>query len=111
VHLHLSFIDLAEEHSSEVKRPDTIVRLLQPNLVLLECVGEEEKPILEADRPGIGHPLHEEVSGILQWRKTLGVLVPRVRVARRWRISGERGVRPLLVVLLSECTEGSLLLL
>ncbi len=74
----------------------------------LERVCEEEKPILEADRPGIGHPLHEEVPGVLHWRKTFRVLAPRVRVARGWRIPGKRSMGPLVVVLLSKSAECSL---
>jgi hypothetical protein len=49
-------------------------------MMLLERVGEEEQAILEADGPGVGHSLHEEMPGILYGRKALRIFAPRVYV-------------------------------
>ena len=57
------FIDPAQEYVTEVQRPNPVVDFLQADLVLLEGVGEKEQPLLEADRPGVGDTLDDEMAG------------------------------------------------
>ena len=41
--------------------------------MLLERIGQEQQPLLQADGPGVGYPLDEEVPGVLDGRRGAGV--------------------------------------
>ena len=47
----------------EVDRPHAVVRLLQADVLVHEGVRDVEQPVLKAERAGIGHALHQEMSG------------------------------------------------
>jgi len=51
------FVDPSQQDAAEVDRPDAIGHLLEADRVLLEGVGDEHKPFLEPDRPGVGDAL------------------------------------------------------
>ena len=61
----IPFVDPSQEHLAEVDRPDPVVDLLEADGVLLERVGEEQEPLLQADGAGVGDALDDEVTGIL----------------------------------------------
>ena len=43
MHFHGPFVDLPQQHGAEVQRPDPVVRLLEPHVVVLERIREEEQ--------------------------------------------------------------------
>jgi len=53
------FVDASQEHVTEMNRPDAIVDLLEPDMMLLERVGRwlsfEASPGVQADLGGL-HP-------------------------------------------------------
>lgn len=40
--------------------------------MLLQGIGDEQQSVLETERPGIRHALHQEVAGILERGELLG---------------------------------------
>ena len=60
----VALIELRQQDVVEVDRPDAIVDLVQANPVPLERVGDEQEPVLEAERPRARHPFDEEVPGV-----------------------------------------------
>jgi [ribosomal protein S5]-alanine N-acetyltransferase len=91
VHLPRALVDPSEEHGAEVARPHAVVHLLQADVVLLQRVREGRELVAEADRPGVGHPLHGEVARVLERGQPVGVGARRRRVARPRRVAGQRG--------------------
>jgi hypothetical protein len=78
-------------------------------MVRVEGGREIEHAVLEADRPGIGHALDQEMPRIFKRRQRRRIRAWRTRVVRaRWRPAMVT-VRPLSVVLLAEHIEGALL--
>ena len=107
--LHRGLVDLAKQYGPEVQGPNPVVAFLEPDVVLLERVGEEEQPILEADRPGVRDALDQEVPWILERWELRGIGARRWGVAcRRW-VAAERRVRTHLAVLAPERRERALL--
>ena len=99
----VAFVDAPKEHVAEVNRPDAVVDFLQPHGMLFERVGQEEQALLEADGPGIGDPLDDEVSGIFHRRQRAGVRAGRAAIERRRRATAQGLVRPLVI---EEAPEG-----
>ena len=65
----ISLVDPPQQHVAEVNRPDPVLDLFEADRMLLERIGQEQQPLLQADGAGAGHPLDEEVAGILdRWR-------------------------------------------
>jgi len=69
----VAFVDPPEQDVAEVDRPDAVGDLLEADGMLLERVGEEEQPLAEADRAGVGDALDDEVPGVLHRRQGAGV--------------------------------------
>src|SRR5436309_2604718 len=83
------FVDASQEDIAEVNRPDAVVDLLEPDGVLLECVGDEQQALLQTDGAGVGDALDDEVPG------TTGRAAGRrrTRVLRGGRATQEAGSR------------------
>ena len=81
----VALVDPSQEHATEVDGPDTVVDLLEADGVLLEGVGDEQQPLLQTDGTGVGDPLDDEVSGILNGRQGPGVGAAGGTVERGWR--------------------------
>jgi len=64
----LPFIESSDQDATEIDRPDAVVDFLESHCVD-EPVGDEEDALLEAERPGVGDALHEEVSRIVERRQ------------------------------------------
>ena len=64
-----------------------------PIVCWFERVGDEEQALLEAERPGVGDALDEEVSGILDRRQLAGVRARRGPVERARRPAAQKLVR------------------
>ena len=60
----VALIELRQQDVVEVDRPYAIVDLFQANPVPLERVGDEQEPMLEAERPRARHPFDEEMPGV-----------------------------------------------
>ena len=60
----VAFVDASEQDVAKVNGPDPIVDLLEADRMLLQCVGQREQPLLEANRARVGDPLDEEVTRI-----------------------------------------------
>jgi len=105
----VAFVDAREQNGAQVDRPDPVIDFLEPDVVRLERVGDEEELVLEPKRPGMGHALHEEVARIRERWKFFRIR-PRGRdVECSWRASFEEFMRALLVVLGAEHIEAPLL--
>jgi len=48
----VAFVDASQEHVTEMNRPEAIIDLLKADEVLLEGVGDEQQPLLQADGTG-----------------------------------------------------------
>src|SRR5882762_3914729 len=48
----VAFVDTSQEHVTEMNRPEAIIDLLKADEVLLEGVGDEQQPLLQADGTG-----------------------------------------------------------
>ena len=70
---HVAFVDLGQKHGPEVDRPDAIVGFVETEVMLLECIGDEEAFVLESERAGVGHPLDQEVARIFERREVFGI--------------------------------------
>src|SRR5438876_9588426 len=105
----IPLVDPPQQHVAEVNRPDPVVDLLEANRMLLERIGQEQQPLLQADGAGVGHALDEEVAGILDRWQRAAVRAGGGTVQRgRWAIV-QRLVRPLFVVEPAKGVEGPLL--
>lgn len=65
----VALVEASEQDLAEVDRPDAIVDFLEPDVMLLEGVGDEQQAVFEAEGARVGDALDEEVSWILQRRK------------------------------------------
>lgn len=79
------FVDASKEHVAEVNGPDAVADLLEAGGVLLEGVGDEQQPLLQADGAGVGDTLDDEVPGILNGGQGPGVSAGGGTVERGWR--------------------------
>jgi hypothetical protein len=93
---------------AEVDRPDAIGHFLESDRVWREGVGDEEQALLEAEGPGVGDALDEEVPRIVDRQEPRIVRARRRLVERRGRPSSQMLMRPLFVVLPAEVIEGPL---
>ena len=59
-----------------MNRRDAVVNLLEADRVLLECIGDEQQPLLQADGAGVRDARDDEVPGILDGRQGTGREVP-----------------------------------
>jgi hypothetical protein len=58
----VAFVHASEQDVAEVNRPDPIVHFLETHWVLLKRIREEEQPLPQPNRPGIGDALDEEMA-------------------------------------------------
>ena len=105
----IAFVDASEQHVAEVNGPDAVGDLLEADKVLLERVGDEQQPLLEADGAGVGHALDDQVPGILDRRQGTGVRARSGAVARRRGLIMQGLVGPLVAVEVAKGIEGPLL--
>ena len=70
---HVAFVDLGQQHCPEVDRPDAIVGVVETEVMLFECMGDEEAFVLESERAGVGHPLDQEMPRIFERREVFGI--------------------------------------
>ncbi len=103
------FVNPSQQDAAEVDRPDAIGHLLEADRVLLEGVGDEHKPFLEPDRPGVGDALDDEVAGILDRRQGVGIRARGGPVERGRRPALQGLVGPLVIVEAAEGGERPLL--
>ena len=78
-------------------------------MVLLQGIRDEEQFVLEAKGAGVGHPLDQEVAGVLERRQVLGKRARGGGVAGAGRSPAQKLVGPLVVVQRPEAIEGTLL--
>lgn len=105
----VTLVEASKENLAEVDRPDAVVDLLEPDVMLLEGVGDKEQAVFEAKGTRVGDALDEEVSWIFKRRELLWERPGRGAVDRSRGTAGEILMRPLLVEEGSERVEGSLL--
>ncbi len=103
------FVNPSQQDAAEVDRPDAIGHLLEADRVLLEGVGDEHKPFLEPDRPGVGDALDDEVPGIFDRRQGVGIRARGGPVERGRRPALQGLVGPLVIVEAAEGGERPLL--
>ena len=72
-------------------------------------IGNEEHAFLEPKGPGVGHPLDDEVAGIVDRRQRTGVRTRGGPIQITRRATAQGLVRPLVVVLVAEAVERALL--
>lgn len=105
----VAFVEASEQHRVEEEGPDAVRRLIEPDVVMRERVGDIQEFGAKAKGSARGDVLHEEVPRILErgeagWERTRGGPVARGR-----RLAVEERVGALVVVLVPECIEGALL--
>jgi hypothetical protein len=105
----VTLVEASEENLAEVDRPDAVVDFLEPDVMLLEGVGDEQQPVFEAECARVGDALDEKVSWIIQRRELLWERPGRGAVDRSRGTAGEVFMRPFLVEECSERVEGPLL--
>jgi hypothetical protein len=105
----VTFVHSPQQDTAEVNRPDAVGDLLEPERVLLERIGDEQQPLLQADGARVGDALDEEVPGILDGGHGTRVGAGRGPVERSRGPILERLVGPLVVVEAAEGVEGPLL--
>src|SRR6266404_4711743 len=105
----VTFVHSPRKDTAEVNRPDAVSDLLEPDRVLLERIGDEQQPLLQADGARVSDALDEEVPGILDGGHGTRVGAGRGPVERGRRPILERLVGPLVIVEAAEGIEGPLL--
>jgi hypothetical protein len=60
----ISLIDPGQQDIIEGHRPDAIAGLLQGDILLRQCIADEELTLLEAERTGVAHPAHQVVTWV-----------------------------------------------
>lgn len=106
---HVAFVDLAEQHGSEVDGPDSVVGFIQADVMLLERIGNEEELVFEPEGAGVGDTLHDEVGGVLERWEPFGIRARGGRVARARSSAAEILMRAFVVVERAEAMERPLL--
>ena len=105
----IAFVDAAEQHVTEMNRPDPVVDFLEADGVLLQRIGDEQQALPQADGARVGDALDEEMARILHGRQGAGIGAGRGAVERGGRAILERLMGPLVVIEAAEGVEGSLL--
>ena len=107
--LEVVFVEPSEQDGAEVERPDAVVDFFQADVVLDDAGADVDPPLLPADAAVAADASDFEVAGIFQRREPLGI------GARGRLIEGSRGlvleplVWPLVVELVAEGVEETLL--
>jgi len=92
------FVQAGEQDATEVDGPDPVVDLLESDVVLLQGIGDEQGPVLEAEGARVRDPLHEKVARILERRQLLRERPRRGPIERARWAAPEGLVGPLVVV-------------
>ncbi len=58
----VAFVDAAEQHVTEMNRPDPVVDFLEADGVLLQRIGDEQQALPQADGARVGDALDEEMA-------------------------------------------------
>jgi hypothetical protein len=82
----VALVDASEQDLAKVNGPDPVADLLEADGMLLQGVGEEKEPLLQANGARVGDALDEEVAEILDWGQRAGV----GRAEGRYCVAGGR---------------------
>jgi len=87
---HVALVDFRQKDRPEIDRPDAVIGFFQADVMLFECVGDEEQLVLEPERAGVGDLLDQEVPRVFERGQSLGKGAGRGGVARAGRPAAGR---------------------